>query len=338
MDTGSGYTGAMPRIPAVVVPGPGPAELRELSEADLPDEPVTVEVRYSSLNYKDGLAVTGRGKVVRSFPMTCGVDLAGTVVSSADPSLAPGDEVVVTGWGLGERHAGGYTTLQRVRPEWTVRPPEGLDLRRCMAVGTAGLTAMLCVLALERGGLQSGTDAPVLVTGASGGVGSLAVALLASAGHHVVASTGRRELEAYLTALGASEVIDRSSLSEPQDAPLQREHWAGVVDTVGSATLANAIAQTRYGGTVAACGLAGGSDLPTSVFPFILRGVTLAGIDSVMCPTPERVVAWERIAAQLPAERLDAISETRPMSDIFDLAGDVLAGAVRGRVVVDPRR
>lgn len=326
----------MARIRAVVVPAPGPAELRELSEADLPDEPVSVAVRYSSLNYKDGLAVTGRAKVVRKFPVTCGIDLAGTVVTSPDPSLAVGDEVVVTGWGLGERYDGGYTTLQRVRPEWVVRPPGGLDLRRCMAVGTAGLTAMLCVLALERGGLSPDADAPVLVTGASGGVGSFAVALLARLGYRVVASTGRRELEDYLTSLGASEVLDRSMLAQPLDAPLERERWAGAVDTVGSTTLAHAIAQTRYGGTVAACGLAGGNDLPTTVLPFILRGVTLCGVESSMCPTAQREVAWRRLAEALPVDLLDAISEVRPMSEIFELADAVLAGAVRGRVVIDP--
>lgn len=330
----------MATFPAVVVAARGPAELREVAEEDLPDEPVTVEVAFSSLNYKDGLAVTGRGKVVRSFPMTCGIDLAGTVVESKDPAYSTGDEVVVTGWGLGETHPGGYTTRQRVRPEWGLRPPGALDPRRCMAVGTAGLTAMLCVMALEKGGLQpeGKGGGEILVTGAGGGVGSFAVALLGRAGFRVVASTGRPELERELVSLGATEVVDRRSLAAGPDRPLLRERWAGVVDTVGSGTLASALAGTRYGGTVAACGLAGGNDLPTSVLPFILRGVGLTGVDSVLCPAERRADAWRRIAELLPVSLIDSLHEVRPMSDVFELAGAVLAGAVHGRVVIDPRR
>ncbi len=327
----------MARFRAVVAPAPGPATLVELSDQDLPDEDVTVAVVYSSLNYKDALAVTGRGKVIRTFPMTCGIDLAGKVVESRDPSLEPGDEVIVTGWGLGESHPGGYSELQCVRPEWVVRPPEAFDLRRCMAVGTAGLTAMLCILELEGRGLSASSDPQVLVTGAGGGVGSFAVALLASAGYRVAASTGRPELEGYLRSLGAGEVIERDVLAVAVERPLQSERWAGVVDTVGGTTLANAIAQTRYGGAVAACGLAGGSGLPTTVLPFILRAVTLVGIDSVMCSTERRAEAWARIAEQLPVSLVDSVHEVRPMEEVVGLSGAVLAGSVRGRIVIDTR-
>ena len=331
---------SMPAFPAVVVFEPGPAELTEVAEEDLPEEPVSVEVAFSSLNYKDALAVTGRGKVVRSFPMTCGIDLAGTVVESKDPALVPGDEVVVTGWGLGERHPGGFTTRQRIRPEWALRPPAGLDLRRCMAVGTAGLTAMLCVMALEEGGLRPAGEggAEVLVTGAAGGVGSFAVALLARLGHRVLASTGRPELERELRSLGAAEVLDRRALASGPERPLLTERWAGAVDTVGSTTLASALSGTRYGGTVAACGLAGGSELPGSVLPFILRAVRLVGVDSVRCPAALRAVAWRRIAELLSVDVLDALHEVRPMSEVVQLAGALLSGTLHGRVVIDPQR
>ncbi len=334
----------MKGIRAVVVTEPGPASIVEVGEDELPEDPVTVEVEFSSLNFKDGLAVTGRGKVVRSFPMTCGIDLAGRVVASADPAWQPGEEVIVTGCGLGETHPGGYTTLQRLPVGWLVRPPAGLDLRRAMALGTAGLTAMLSVMAIESGGSPGaggnsggGAGADVLVTGAAGGVGSLAVAILGRLGYAVTASTGRPALHGYLRELGASAFLDRSELAEPSTRPLQSERWAGVVDTVGSTTLANAIAQTRRDGVVAACGLAGGSDLPTTVFPFILRGVHLAGIDSAWRPQSQRNTAWSRLASTLPPELVDGISQVRPMSEITTLAESVLAGEIRGRVVVDTR-
>lgn len=332
-----GYTCLVATFRAVVAPAPGPATLVELSDQDLPDEDVKVAVDYSSLNYKDALAVTGRGRVIRTFPMTCGIDLAGTVLDSRDPTLEPGDEVFVTGWGLGESHPGGYSELQRIRPEWVARPPGGLDLRRCMAVGTAGLTAMLCILELEGRGVSASSDSQVLVTGAGGGVGSFAVALAASAGYRVAASTGRPELEGYLRSLGASDVIERDALAGAVDRPLQSERWAGVVDTVGGTTLASAIAQTHYGGAVAACGLAGGSGLETTVLPFILRAVTLVGIDSVMCPRERRAKAWRRVAEQLSVSVVDSVHEVRPMGEIVDLSDAVLAGSVRGRIVIDTR-
>lgn len=277
-------------IPAYVADKTGPAQLRELSDADLPEGDVTVDVAYSSLNYKDGLAVTGKGRIARSFPMVCGIDLAGTVAASESPDWAAGDEVVLTGWGLSETHPGGYTTRQRVRSEWLVAKPDGLSLPQTMAVGTAGLTAMLCVLALEDAGMTP-ADGEVLVTGAAGGVGSVAVAVLARLGYDVAASTGRESAHDYLRGLGASTIVDRASLSEP-GRPLQKERWAHAVDTVGSATLASVLAQTAYRGSVAACGLAGGNDLPATVLPFILRGVALLGVDSVHCPTPIRAEAW----------------------------------------------
>jgi acrylyl-CoA reductase (NADPH) len=326
----------MERFPAVVATGPGPASIQQLTEDELVPDPVTIDVAFSSLNYKDGLAVTGRGKVIRSFPMICGIDLAGTVRSSQAEGWQAGDEVIVTGFGLGETHPGGYTERQRLRPEWLVRPPAGLDLRRAMALGTAGFTAMLSVMALEHNGLQPSPETEVLVTGAGGGVGSVAVALLAREGYRVAASTGRPEVHAFLRELGATEIVDRQDLAARPERPLSKERWSGVVDTVGSTTLASALAQTRSRGTVAACGLAGGSDLGTTVMPFILRGVQLAGIDSAWCPMPLRHEAWRRLAASLPGDLIDDLSETRPMSTITELAEAVLAGKVRGRVVVDP--
>jgi acrylyl-CoA reductase (NADPH) len=323
------------RFPAVVVTGPGPASIVQLGEDELSDAPVTVDVEFSSLNYKDGLAVTGRGRVVRSFPMTCGIDLAGRVVASQDPTWRAGDEVLVTGCGLSETHPGGYTTRQRLHGEWLVRMPAGLDARRAMALGTAGFTAMLGAMAIEFG-VPGAAGAEVLVTGAGGGVGSLAVAILSRLGYAVTASTGRPQLHGYLSALGAAGFLERAELAEASDRPLQSERWAGVVDTVGGTTLANAIAQTRRDGVIAACGLVGGSDLPTTVFPFILRGVQLIGIESVWRPNDLRAAAWGRLAATLPAQAIDALSEVRPMSDIASLAEDVLAGRVRGRIVVDP--
>jgi acrylyl-CoA reductase (NADPH) len=266
--------------------------------------------------------------------MVCGIDLAGTVVESQSPRWTAGDEVVVTGWGLSETWPGGYTHRQRVRPDMLVRKPDGLSLAQTMAIGTAGLTAMFCVLRLERAGLRPG-DGPVVVTGAAGGVGSVALAVLAALGHEVIAATGRPSTHDYLRELGAADFIDRSELAEASTRPLASERWAGGVDTVGSGTLASVLKQTRYGGSVAACGLAGGNDLPTTVLPFILRGVSLLGVDSVMVPTDERIQAWQRLGTDLPTRRLDAISSVRGFVELPQLAEDILAGRTRGRVVID---
>ena len=322
---------------AYVLEEQGPAVLRQLTDQDLPDGDVTIDVRYSSLNYKDGLALTGKGKIARSFPMVCGVDLAGTVADSASPDWHRGDEVIVTGWGLSETRPGGYTRRQRVHSHMLTRKPDGLSLPQTMAIGTAGLTAMLCVLRLEQAGLEV-PGGPVVVTGAAGGVGSVAVAVLAGLGHEVHAATGRAALHDYLRGLGAAAIVDRSELAEGSKRPLESEKWAGGVDSVGSTTLATVLKQTRYGGSVAACGLAGGSDLPTTVLPFILRGVSLLGVDSVMAPSGLRAEAWRRLGTDLPAEKLDAISSTRGFSELPDLAEQILAGATRGRVVIDCMR
>ncbi|WP_182347959.1 MDR family oxidoreductase [Tomitella gaofuii] len=320
--------------PAYVVEEKGePARLRRLTDADLPDGDVTVDVTHSSLNFKDGLAVTGKGPIARTLPMVCGIDLAGRVSASESPRWKPGDEVVLTGWGLSETHPGGYTTRQRVRGEWLVARPEALTAEQSMAVGTAGLTAMLCVLALEESGMTP-QQGPVLVTGASGGVGSVAVAVLAKLGYEVVAATGRPESHGYLTALGASSFVDRAELSEP-GRPLQKERWAHAVDTVGSTTLVSVLAQTAYRGSVAACGLVGGNDLPATVLPFILRGVSLLGVDSVQCPTHVRTEAWARLGADLPQGLLASLTTVRGFADIPQLADDILAGRTRGRVVID---
>jgi acrylyl-CoA reductase (NADPH) len=325
-------------IRAVVAADRGPAALTELDERDLPDGDVTVDVAYSSLNYKDGLAVTGQGKIVRSYPMVCGIDLAGTVAESTSADWTVGDEVVITGWGLSETHPGGYTTRQRVSSDWLVRRPAGLTLAQTMAVGTAGLTAMLCVLALEDHGLTPSADRDVLVTGAAGGVGSAAVAILARLGYRVVAASGRGELRDYLTGLGAADIVGREELATDSGRPLEAERWAGAVDCVGSSTLGTVLRQLRYGGAVAACGLAGGPDLPATVLPFILRGVSLLGVDSVQCPTPRRVEAWARLAGgDLPLEQLDAMTTVAPLTDVPQLAEDILAGRTKGRVVIDVR-
>lgn len=319
---------------AVVLQEAGPAQLVELTDADLPDGDVTVDVKFSSLNYKDGLAVSGKGKIARSLPMTCGIDFAGVVASSDNAAYAEGDEVVVTGWGLSETRPGGYTERQRVPAELLTRLPGGLSLQQAMAIGTAGLTSMLCVLALEDAGVNPTADKPVVVTGAAGGVGSVAVAILAKLGYQVAASTGRAETHDYLTSLGATSIIAREELATA-GRPLDKERWAGGVDTVGSQTLATVLAQTSYGGSVAACGLAGGNDLPATVLPFILRGVSLLGVDSVMCPEPRRAKAWARLATDLPTERLDAVTTVEPLSNIAALAEAILAGQTRGRVVID---
>ena len=313
-----------------------PGRLAEIDESLLGEGDVTVRVRWSSLNYKDGLAVTGKGKVVRSFPMVCGVDLAGTVLESASGTPAAGDEVIVTGFGLGEDHPGGYSEVARVRSEWCVPMPDGLDARRAMAIGTAGLTSMLSVMALESHGLEPGAsvDLPVVVTGAAGGVGSVAVAVLAGLGYRVAAVSGRPEQESYLRGLGASEVVARSVLAEAPPRPLDKERWCGGVDAVGGPILATLLRQTRYGGCVAACGLAGGAELSTTVHPFILRGVTLAGVESVRCPIPVRTEAWRRLAAELPGPLLEEMTVEAALPDVLRLAEEILAARTRGRVVI----
>ena len=305
----------------------------ELSPADLMGGDVTVAVSHSTVNYKDGLALTGRSPVVRKFPMIPGIDLAGTVEESTNPNFEPGDKVVLNGFGLSESHYGGYSQVARVKGDWLVPLPKEFTPAQAMAIGTAGYTAMLCVLALEDAGVAPAKGA-VVVTGAAGGVGSVAVAILAKLGFKVIASTGRPEEEAYLRELGASEIIPRAELSgEPR--MLGKERWSGAVDSVGSKTLANVIASTSYGGAVAACGLAGGLDLPTSVAPFILRGVSLLGIDSVQMPKPRRVQAWNRLAKDIDVEKLAAMTRTIPLSGVRKAAEEILAGKVRGRLVVE---
>jgi acrylyl-CoA reductase (NADPH) len=294
---------------------------------------VTVKVAYSTVNYKDGLAVTGKGRIVRSFPFIPGIDLAGTVETSDNPAFKPGDEVILNGWGVGERHFGGYATLARVRGDWLVKKPAGLTTRQAMAIGTAGYTAMLSVIALEDHGVKPGAG-PVLVTGAAGGVGSVAVALLARLGYEVAALTGRAEQGDYLKGLGAASIVARADLEKP-GKPLEAERWAGVVDAVGGQILVNAIAATRYGGAVSACGLAASSGLPGTVLPFILRGVNLLGIDSVMCPRPRREVAWQRLARDLPTDKLEAMIQPAGLADVPALAEAITLGKVKGRVVVD---
>ncbi|HRW37464.1 MAG: oxidoreductase [Acidimicrobiales bacterium] len=307
-----------------------------ITDDDLMDGDVTIDVSHSTLNFKDGLALTGSSPVVRRWPMVPGIDFAGTVAESSHEGIGPGEAVVLNGWGVGETHLGGYAQRARVPGEWLVPLPSAFTPAQSMAIGTAGYTAMLCVLALEGQGVLP-DDGPILVTGASGGVGSVAVAVLAKLGHEVIASTGKLDEVDWLTQLGASEVIDRAGLSEP-GRPLGKERWAGAIDSLGSHTLANVLAGTRYGGVVAACGLAQGMDLPGSVAPFILRGVTLAGVDSVMAPLATRIDAWNRLATDLDVAKLDAITDTRPLSDAPALAPEILAGKVRGRVVFEVPR
>ncbi len=307
--------------------------IEELPRTALPEGEVLVEVLYSSLNYKDGLAITGAGKIVREFPFVPGIDLAGRVRESAVPDYRPGDLVVLTGWGLGERHWGGLAELARVRAEWLVPLPEGLDPKRAMAIGTAGFTAMLCVMALAEQGVDAASG-DVLVTGAGGGVGSIAIALLARRGYRVTAVTGRAELEAYLRGLGATEVLDRRSVLEIGKGPLASQRWAGAVDTVGGGILAGLLKALRYGGTVAACGLAGGAELHTTVFPFILRAVKLIGIDSVYCPRERRLEAWRNLARDLDPALLDQITTVVPLEKAAETARGFLEGKIRGRVVV----
>ena len=312
------------------------AAVQALDEAQLPAGNVTVAVAYSTLNYKDGLAITGQGPVVRSFPMVPGIDLVGTVQSSQHADFKPGDAVLLNGWGVGEGHWGGLAQQARLDGDWLIPLPKGFTPAEAMAIGTAGYTAMLCVMALERHGVTP-DKGEVLVTGANGGVGSFAIALLARLGYRVVASTGRASEHDYLKRLGASEVIDRASLSAP-GKPLAKERWAGAVDSVGSHTLANVCASTRYHGAVAACGLAQGMDFPGSVAPFILRGVALLGIDSVKRPQADRVEAWDRLARDLDRELLPLISREIGLSEAVEVANQLMAGTVRGRVVVDVNR
>jgi len=312
------------------------ATFERMEPAQLPPGDVTVRVEYSSLNFKDALAVTGRGAIVRKWPLVPGIDLAGVVEHSDDPRWQPGDPVVVNGWGLGETEWGGFSQVARLSADWLLRLPEPYTTRQAMAVGTAGYTAALCVMALRRHGLQPG-DGEVLVTGASGGVGSVAVALLAGLGYTVTASTGRPHEADYLKALGATNIVDRATLASP-GKPLQSERWAGVVDTVGSHTLANACAATRWNGAVAACGLAQGSDFPASVMPFILRGVTLYGINCVYTPNDRRAEAWRLLADHLRPELLDRMTTEIALSDVVAKSVDLLEGRLRGRTVVDVNR
>jgi len=305
----------------------------ELDDAQLPDAAVTVRVEYSTVNYKDGLAITGKSPVVRKFPMVPGIDLAGVVESSTSEAWRPGERVLLNGWGVGEGHWGGFSQKARVKAEWLQNVPERFTTRQAMAIGTAGYTASLSVDALVRHGLTP-DQGDVLVTGASGGVGSVAIALLAAAGFKVTASTGKASETDYLKKLGATQVIDRNEFTQP-GKPLHKERWAGVVDSVGSHTLANVCAQTRYRGAVTACGLAQGMDFPSSVAPFILRGVSLLGIDSVMAPKAVRQLAWDRLARDLDASVLEQISKTVGLAEAINAAQDIVAGAIRGRVIVD---
>jgi acrylyl-CoA reductase (NADPH) len=308
------------------------AELRQISVADLPEGDVTVAVDYSTVNYKDGLCIGPGGGLVRNYPHVPGIDFAGTVESSNDPRYKAGDKVVLTGWRVGEAHWGGYAQKARVKADWLVPLPAGLTTRQAMAVGTAGFTAMLAVMALEDHGIKAG---PVLVTGAAGGVGSVATAILANLGHEVAAVTGRPETADYLTGLGASQIVAREELNETVKRPLEAETWGGCVDAVGGEMLARALGQMQYGASVAAVGLAGGAGLPATVIPFLLRGVNLLGIDSVMQPNDNRLRAWERIAKDLPMDKLEAMIQPAVLSDLPQLGRDILKGQVKGRVVVD---
>ena len=310
------------------------AAVQELDEAALPAGDVRVAVQYSSLNYKDGLVVGGAGGLVKKYPHVPGIDLAGTVVESRDARWKRGDKVLLTGWRVGELHWGGFAQLTQASADWLVPLPAGLDAHQAMAIGTAGFTAMLAVMALEAQGVGAGSG-EVLVTGAAGGVGSIATAILAHRGFHVVASTGRADAHAFLHALGAREIIDRSAFAEAAKRPLESERWAACIDSVGGNTLARVLAQMRYGGSVAAVGLAGGARLEHSVIPFILRGVSLLGIDSVMCPMPKRLAAWARLQSDLPSSTLDAISVDARLDELPRLAQAIVAGQVRGRVVID---
>lgn len=309
------------------------ADFRDMTVADLPAQGVLVDVAYSTVNYKDGLAVTGKGKIVRKFPLVCGIDLAGTVAESSDPNFKAGDAVLVNGWGLSESESGGYTQKQRVNPNFLTRIPKAFTAKQAMAIGTAGYTAMLSVIALEQAGVKPGSG-DIVVTGAAGGVGSVAIAILAKLGYRVIASTGRPATHEYLKSLGAADFIARADL-EKAGRPLDKARWAGAVDSVGSQTLATVLAQTKDEGAVAACGLAGGTDLPTSVMPFILRGVKLLGINSVTASAARREQAWARLAMDLDIAKLDAMTTVEPLSKIKTLGEMILRGETRGRIVVD---
>jgi acrylyl-CoA reductase (NADPH) len=318
---------------ALVVRQEGDPRVERLPAGELPPGDVLIRVEWSSLNYKDALAVTGRGKVIRSFPMIPGIDVAGTVVESSSTEFIHGDKVFATGWGLGERHWGGYSELARVPAAWLHRLPYGLDQRSTMALGTGGLTAMLCMMALEAHGVAPG-DRPIVVTGATGGVGSIAVYLLARSGYGVCAATGRLSNQEWLRELGASEVIDRRELTPEQPKPLESERWAGGIDVAGGDTLAGILRSTAYGGAVAACGLAGGTDVPTTVFPFILRGVSLLGVDSVLCPRPRREEAWRRLSAMIDPAQLAQWSHEVDLEQVPAVAEQLLDGRSTGRAVV----
>ncbi|RYH03294.1 oxidoreductase [Salipiger sp. IMCC34102] len=308
------------------------AQVEQLEVSDLPEGEVLVSVEYTTVNYKDGLCIGSGGGLVRTYPHVPGIDFAGTVEESSDDRYAPGDKVVLTGWRVGEAHWGGYAQKARVKADWLVPLPEGLTTRAAMAVGTAGFTAMLAVMALEDRGIKAG---PVLVTGASGGVGSVATTILAGLGHRVACVTGRPESADYLRDLGAAEIVARDEINETVKKPLEGERWGGCVDAVGGAMLARVLGQMEYGASVAAVGLAGGADLPATVIPFLLRGVSLLGIDSVLQPFESRQRAWERIARDLPLDKLDAMIQPATLSDLPKLGAEILDGQVRGRVVVD---
>jgi acrylyl-CoA reductase (NADPH) len=317
-------------------PPPYRASLKKLEESQLPAGDVSVRVEYSTLNYKDALAITGKGPVVRQFPLVPGIDFAGTVDESSNPGFKRGDKVLLNGWGVGEAHWGGLAQLARVKADWLIPLPGALTTRQAMAVGTAGYTAMLCVMALERHGVTPG-DGEILVTGAAGGVGSIAVALLSKLGFRVAAMTGRPAESGFLTELGAAEIMDRAAYAGA-GRPLAKERWAGAIDVVGSHTLANVCASLRYGGVVAACGLAGGMDFPGTVAPFILRGIALAGIDSVMRPRPDRVEAWRRLSRDLELNKLELLTVEISLAQALERAATILEGQVRGRIVVDVNR
>lgn len=307
--------------------------IEQLAMSDLPEEDVLIKVDYSSLNYKDGLAVTGKGKIIRNFPMVPGIDLVGTVEDSADARYSKGDKVVLTGWGVGEMYWGGYSQYARLKADWLVPLPEGMDPIRTMQIGTAGLTAMLCVMALEEGGVTP-ESGPIVVSGAAGGVGSVAVAILAGLGYQVAAITGRAETEGYLRGLGASEILSRDEMAQPP-RPLEKQRWAGAIDTAGDTILARMIAETNYSGVVAACGLAASFKLPSTVMPFILRNVRLQGVDSVSCPYERRNMAWQRLLTQLPENALGEIAQIIGLDDVPEYAEKITNGQVKGRVVID---
>ncbi|MEX2649477.1 MAG: MDR family oxidoreductase [Alphaproteobacteria bacterium] len=310
------------------------AAIEDMATGSLPEGEVTVDVQYSSLNYKDGLVLRGLGGLVKTYPHVPGIDLAGTVAESAAPIYRKGDAVIATGWFIGERHWGGYARKARLKADWLVPLPAGLTAKRAMAIGTAGFAAMQAIVALEAHGLAP-DKGEVLVTGAGGGLGSVAVAVLAKLGYQVAASTGRVETHDYLTRLGAASIIDRKDLATPSERPLDKERWAAAIDSVGGETLATVLRQVRYGGSVAACGLAGGNALPTTVLPFILRAVNLLGIDSVQCPAPLRRRIWDRLATDVPMDKLDAATTVAPLGALVGLAHKILKGEVRGRTVVD---